>query len=135
MDLKRVIPLAAITLTISACGGSDFEWFPPVSDTTAPAISATVASDSSPGVSKPLFANRTTHVSSYPATVTFSSNEAATIYYTTNGSEPTTASASANSVTGPWPTIITDTVLKFFGIDKATQPNQSTTVTTYIKSP
>lgn len=128
MDLKRVIPLVAITLTISACGGSDFEWFPTVSDTTAPAITATVSG-------KQLFANRTTHVSSYPATVTFSSSEAATIYYTTNGSEPTTSSASADSVSGPWPSIITDTVLKFFGIDKATKPNQSTTVTTYIKSP
>lgn len=131
MNLKKFFPTVAIVLTLSACG-SNFEWFPKVDDTTAPAISATVSG-------KPLFDNRTTHLSSLPATVTFSANEPATIYYTTNGSDPTKSSASVDipstnsSATGP--SIITDTILKFFGIDKSTKQNQSATITTHIKSP
>lgn len=132
MNYKKMIPLMALAATISACG-SDFEWFPKVDDTFAPTVSASIAG-------KSIFNNGTTHVSTLPQTVTFSANEPATIYYTTNNSEPTTASASVDIATGnssaTGPTIsITSTVLKFFGIDKATTPNQSATVTNMIKSP
>lgn len=130
MKLIKIIPALAIVSTISACG--DFEWFPDVEDTFAPSITASISG-------KPLFENRTTVVS-LPATVTFSANEPATIYYTTNGAAPSTTSASVNiaaaNSAAQGPTIsITNTVLKFFGIDKSTRLNQSNTVTTYIKSP
>jgi len=134
MNYKKMIPLMALAATIAACGQPDnFEWFPDVDDTFAPSVSANVA-----GLS--IFNNRTTHVSTLPQTVTFSANEPATIFYTTNGSEPTSTSPSVNitsgnaSATGP-SISITNTVLKFFGIDKATAPNQSPTVTGTIKSP
>jgi len=134
MNYIKMIPFMALAATISACGQPDnFEWFPDVDDTFAPAVSASIAG-------KSIFNNSTTHVSTLPQTVTFSANEPATIYYTTNNSEPTTTSASVSIATGnssaTGPTIsITNTVLKFFGIDKATTPNQSATVTSMIKSP
>jgi len=134
MNYKKMIPLMALAATMSACGEpSNFEWFPKVDDTFAPTVSASIAG-------KSIFNNSTTHVSALPQTVTFSANEPATIYYTTNGSEPTTTSASVNIATGNASTTgpeisITNTVLKFFGIDKATAPNQSATVTGTIKSP
>lgn len=130
MNLNKIIPALALTATLSACG--DFEWFPDVEDTFAPGVTASISGN-------PLFDNHTTVVN-LPATVTFSANEPATIYYTTNGSAPTTSSASVNipsantSAQGPAITL-TNTVLKFFGIDKSPKLNQSTTVTSYIKSP
>lgn len=133
MNYKKMIPLMALAATISACGEpSDFEWFPDVADTFAPSVTASISGN-------PLFENRTTLVS-LPATVTFSANEPATIYYTTNGAVPSTSSSSVNitsantSAQGPSITL-TNTVLKFFGIDKSPKLNQSKTVTTYIKSP
>lgn len=132
MNYKKMIPFLALAASISACG-SDIEWFPDVDDTFAPTVSASIAG-------KSIFNNATTHVSTLPQTVTFSANEPATIFYTTNGSEPTATSASVNIATGnasaTGPSIsVTNTVLKFFGIDKATTPNQSATVTNTIKSP
>ena len=114
-EMKKISNVAflLIAAALSACG-SNFEWFPDYIDSTAPTITASISGTTS-------FSNNTTHVSALPATVTFISNEAATIYYTTNGSDPTIASssvaASANtSTTGPSITI-TDTILKFFGVD------------------
>jgi hypothetical protein len=114
---------------LSACG-SNFEWFPKVADTTPPVITATVGGNTFTN-------NSTTHVSSLPAIVTFTSNEAATIYYTTNGSEPTTSSTAVDatsSVVGPTITL-TNTVLKFFGIDKSANKNSSAIQSGTIKSP
>jgi len=112
----RNISIAALFLTaaaLSACG-SNIEWFPDYSDTSPPIITASISGTTS-------FSNNTTHVIALPATVTFISDEAATIYYTTNGTDPTIASSSVaatanTSTTGPSITI-TNTILKFFGVD------------------
>lgn len=115
--------------TISACG-NNFEWFPKVPDTTPPVITATISG-------KTIFHNSTTHVTSLPASIIFSSTEAATIYYTTNGNEPTTSSTSIEiSSPGVGPLITaTATVLKFFGIDHSPNKNSSTIISGIIKSP
>ena len=118
-----------VAASLSACG-SNFEWFPEYTDATAPTITASISGTTS-------FSNNTTHVSALPATVTFIPNEAATIYYTTNGTDPTIASssvaASANtSITGPSITI-TNTILKFFGVD--TLSNASSIQRTTVVSP
>ncbi|HZV81047.1 MAG TPA: chitobiase/beta-hexosaminidase C-terminal domain-containing protein [Geobacteraceae bacterium] len=133
MNLKKTIPTLAIALTLSACG-SNFEWFPPVADTTAPKVSATIEGKT--------FANNTTAlVRTLSTTVTFNSNDPATIYYTTNGNEPSTSSPSVNIASSfssaQGPSIgITNTILKFFGVDKSPQLNQSATLTIKIvKSP
>lgn len=118
-----------VAATLTACG-SNFEWFPKVADTSPPSITATISG-------KTIFNNSTTHVTTLPASITFSASEATTIYYTTNGADPTTASASIDypaQVTGPSITV-TDTVLKFFGIDKSAGKNSSTIVSGMIKSP
>jgi len=136
MKLEKMIPAMALVLTLAACG-SDFEWFPSdynQIDNTPPAVSASVAS-------KPLFNNGTTHLTSLnpPPNVIFFSVEAATIYYTTNNTEPTDQSPSVDvptnntSVTGP--SIIQDTVLWFFGIDKSVNRNRSAKIRSTIKSP
>lgn len=126
MTTTKVLILIAIAATLSACG--DFEWFPKVVDTTPPTVSAFIAG-------KPIFNNGTTHVTAFPASVTFNTTEPATIYYTTSGLEPTTASASvvttANTAAGP--SIIARTVLKFFGIDSLS--NSSAIQTGTINSP
>lgn len=128
MRRLHTLTLILTAAALSACG-SNFEWFPKVADTTPPVITATVGGNTFTN-------NSTTHVSSLPAIVTFSANEAATIYYTTNGSEPTTSStsvAATASVVGPTITL-TNTILKFFGVDKSA--NKSATQSgTIIKSP
>jgi len=120
--------LAAAAL--SACGGSTLEFFPDFSDTSAPTITASIAGTTS-------FRNNTTHVSVLPAAVTFIADEAATIYYTTNGIDPSIASssitASANTpISGPLITI-SNTILKYFGVD--TLSNAATIKRTTIVSP
>jgi hypothetical protein len=121
--------LLFITATLSACG-STLEFFPDYSDKSAPTITATISGTTT-------FRNNTTHVSTLPATVTFISDEAATIYYTTNGSDPSIASssitASANTSTSGPSITITNTILKFFGVD--TLSNSSTIQRTTILSP
>jgi hypothetical protein len=129
MEKTKILVLIAIAATLSSCG-SNFEWFPKTSDTTAPIVSASIAGNT-------IFNNRTTHVTSLPAIVTFSANEAATIYYTTNGDAPTTSSNSVSvtssaGATGP-AISLTNTILKFFGIDKSS--NSSAIQTGTIKSP
>jgi len=118
---------------LSACG-SNFEWFPSYTDTSPPNVSAILSNNSS------LSNGRTVHVASLPASVTFTSSEAATVYYTTNGNAPTgspntisfTAAGSAtvsNLITA------TNTVLKFFGIDTANPGNASAIQSVTISSP
>lgn len=123
--MKTLQTLAGLTLAaaLSACGGSTFELFPDYSDKSPPTVSATVAG-------KVFSNNSTLHVTTLPASVTFSASEAATIYYTTNGSSPV---GSANTITLPGAgssTIsnlitATNTVLKFFGIDNAGNPSDT----------
>jgi hypothetical protein len=129
MNPARIIVISAVALTLAACG-SNFEWFPTVTDTAAPTVTATANGNK-------LFSNRTTHFTP-PLVVRFSASEPATIYFTTSGSEPSTASPSVeystSGVDGPSITA-TDTILKFFGIDKSTKKNQSATQTHFFKTP
>lgn len=131
MKITRAILIVAAPLVITACG-SNFEWFPKVADTTPPTVTAKIS-----GIQ--IFNNSSTHVTSLPANVIFYTDEAATIYYTTNGNDPTESSpsvviSSAAGATGPSITA-TSTILKFFGIDTSTNKNRSTTQTGTIKSP
>lgn len=133
--MKTLQTLAGITIAaaLSACGGSTFELFPDYTDTSPPTVSATVAG-------KVFSNNSTVHVTTLPASVTFTASEAATIYYTTNGSSPI---GSANTINFPGEgssTITnlitsTNTVLKFFGIDKANPGNSSAIQSGTIVSP
>lgn len=131
MKIAKAILAVAAPLIIAACG-SNFEWFPAVQDTTAPTVTAQIS-----GIQ--IFNNSSTHVSTLPANVIFFANEPATVYYTTNGSEPTASSASvaitsAGGSTGP-SISVANTILKFFGIDQSDNKNKSTTQTNTIKSP
>jgi hypothetical protein len=131
---KSYIPaLIIMAAALAACGGTDFEWFPKVTDTTPPVVVATISNATFRNTS-----SATAHVSSLPATVTFSADESATIYYTTNGSDPliTSPSIEFSSAPVPGPGIsVTNTILKFFGIDKSANLNRSTTQTITIVSP
>jgi hypothetical protein len=113
MKTGRNLAYIALAALLSACG-SNFEWFPSYVDKTGPIVTASISGTVS-------FRNNTTHVSALPATVSFVSDEAATIYYTTNGSDPTLASssiaASANTSTAGPQITLTNTLLKFFGVD------------------
>lgn len=128
MKTIKILFIMIIAAAVSACG-SNFEWFPKVTDTTGPTVTATVGG-------KTFTNNSTTHVTALPASVTFFTTEAATIYYTTNGNTPTTSSTAvvttANTAAGP-SISVTDTVLKFFGIDSSS--NASAIQSGTIKSP
>jgi chitobiase/beta-hexosaminidase-like protein len=132
---KSYIPaVIMMTTALAACGGTDFEWFPRVVDTTPPVVLATISNTTFQNNSSAA----TVHASPLPATVTFSVNEPATIYYTTNGTDPSTTSPSLEFSSTPvqGPEIpVTRTILKFFGIDKSTSQNKSTTKTITIVSP
>lgn len=127
----RAIMIIAVPLSMAACG-DNFEWFPSVTDTTPPTVTATISNNS-------IFDNRTTHVPTLPANVIFSASEAATIYYTTNGNDPSTTSSSVDISTGSGvtgPSIsITNTILKFFGVDKSSSKNSSAIQKATILSP
>jgi len=133
----RKISMAALILTaaaLSACGSvRDFEWFPDYFDQSPPTVSATVAGKT--------FSNSSTiHVTALPASVTFTSSEAATVYYTTNGSDPagspnTVQLTAAGSATVSNLITVTNTVLKFFGRDTASPSNSSDIQSGTIVSP
>jgi hypothetical protein len=136
VKLATIILLAALICTIAACG-SNFEWFPDPADNIRPTITATV--DSAVFGNNSSSTIRTATVSSFPVTVDFSANEPAVVYYTLDGSDPTTAAARVNIdvegdlVAGP---VITDnnTTLKFFGVDKSREKNRSVIQRILIKS-
>jgi len=132
-DMKTIKVLACITMVtaLSACGGSTLEFFPDYSDKSAPTVSATVAD-------KAFSNNSTLHVATLPASVTFTVSEAATIYYTTNGSSPSGSPNFINLTAEGSSTVTnlitaTNTVLKFFGIDIA--GNSSDIISGTIVSP
>ena len=133
MNIARAILILAAPLIITACGSVDnIEWFPSESDTTAPTVSASIAGNA-------VFNNHTTHVATLPANVIFTATEATTVYYTTNGNTPDTSSlfvniSSSSGVTGP-SISVTNTILKFFGVDHSDNKNQSSIQTGTIKSP
>lgn len=125
---KPYIPaLIIMAAVLAACGDTTFEWFPRVTDTTPPVIS----------VSGPVFTNSTGHAAPL-STVSFSANEPATIYYTTNSSAPETAFTpvefDSSPVTG-FTLSAASTILRFFGIDKSANLNRSPTKTVTILSP
>lgn len=135
MKIAKAILILATPVVFSACGSAnDFEWFPDPPDTSAPSVSATIFFDNGAS-SKPVFLNGTTHVATLPAYVTFSATESATIYYTTNGADPTLSSAFVG-LGVPGPTITTtNTILKFFGIDQSENKNASSIFKSTIVSP
>jgi len=125
---KSYIPaLIIMAAALAACGGTDFEWFPSVTDTTPPVVT----------VSGPVFTNSTGHAA-LPSTVSFSANEPATIFYTTNSSAAEAAFTpiefSSSPVAG-FTLSAANTILRFFGIDKSANLNRSTTQTITIVSP
>lgn len=121
MKISHIIMIVAVSFAVAACGGSPFEWFPKTADTTPPNITATINGAA-------IFTNRTTHTS-LPANVTFSADEPATIFYSTNGSEPSSVYVPGTNVL----ISLADTILKFFGRDS--DNNQSATISVTIKSP
>lgn len=131
MNIARAILIFSAPLIITACG-SNIDWFPSLTDTTAPTVSASIAGNA-------VFNNHTTHVTTLPANVIFIATEATTVYYTTNGNNPDTSSlfvniSSSSGVTGP-SISVTNTILKFFGVDHSDNKNQSSIQTGTIKSP
>ena len=95
------------TLTIN-------QWYNEVNDTIPPTASATPAGGTY----------------STTQTVTLTANEPATIYYTTNGSTPTTSSTQYSA-----PIVIgATTVLKFFAVDTAGNPSGMYTATYTINT-
>jgi hypothetical protein len=131
MRIARAILIFSAPLIITACG-SNIEWFPSVPDTTPPAVSASIAGNA-------IFNNHTTHVATLPANVIFTATETTTLYYTTDGNTPDTSSpsvdiSSSSGVTGP-SISVSNTVLKFFGVDHSDNKNQSSIQTGTIKSP
>lgn len=119
MNLKKIIPVLAIAITVTACGGSNFEWFPSVPDTTAPVVTAKAKSA---GV---LFKNTSTTTIPLPDTVVFQANEPTTIYFTTSGEDPVVPTSEHRTISGvnggsiDGPVIEEDnTILKILGVDK-----------------
>ena len=131
MKITRIILIFSAPLIISACG-SNIEWFPSVTDTTPPTVSASIAGNA-------IFNNHTTHVASLPANVIFTATEATTVYYTIDGNTPNTSSPSvdilsSSGVSGPSISLAT-TILKYFGVDHSDNKNQSSIQTGTIISP
>jgi len=125
---KSYIPaLIIMAAALAACGGTDFEWFPKVTDTTPPVVT----------VSGPVFTNSTGHAALH-SNVSLSANEPATIYYTTNSAAADTAFTPVEFSSSPVVAFTLDaatTVLRFFGIDKSSNLNRSETRTITIIAP
>jgi hypothetical protein len=109
----------AVAAGLAACGGSDFEWFPTVPDTTPPVVTAKAQSAGA------IFKNTSSTTIPLPDRVVFTANEPATIYYTTTGDDPVIPDSPHISIPKPfdsneWPLIEEDnTILKILGVDKA----------------
>lgn len=117
--MKSTCLLTSILLVVAACGGDDEDSM----DTSATDTSTTTdtSGDSSSGDTQAPTTTASVTSGTYlkvPTQVVLAADEAATIYYTVDGSDPTTASASAQS-----PAVVTDlaadTALKFFAVDAA----------------
>ncbi len=125
-SLKPGLILLAAALT--ACGSTDFEWFPKVNDTTPPVISLT----------GPTFRNNSGHATLNTTVVSFSADEPAMIYYTTSATAAESAFTSLDFSTTPvvgFTITAANTILRFFGIDKSPNLNKSTVQSVTIISP
>jgi len=127
MKKSHIPALILMAAVLAACGGTDFEWFPKVQDTTPPVVTIT----------GPVFTNSTGHAALH-STVSFSANEPATIYYTTNSAAAEAAFTPVEFSASPVVAFTLDaatTVLRFFGIDKSSNLNRSTTRSVTIIAP
>lgn len=127
--MKKSVAVLLILAAAALAGCGNFEWFP---NDVPPNVSASIGG-------KTIFNNSSTHVTTLPSTVTFYSiNLPATIYYTTNGTTPSSASPSVSNVsTGgtSGPSISTSgTNLQFFGVSISSQ-RASSIINAIIKSP
>jgi len=123
--MKKISIPASILLaaTLSACG-SNIEWFPDYIDDVPPVVTGSVG-----GIN---FTNNTTIYPALPGTAILSGtdlvSEPVTIYYTTNGSTPTTSS---NLYSQSFEVLDNSWTLIFFGKDKV--GNSSTSITVKFK--
>lgn len=123
--MKKVSIPACILVAaaLSACG-SDIEWFPDYIDEVPPVVTGSVG-----GIN---FSNNTTIYPSLPNTASLVGtdlvSEPVTIYYTTNGSTPTTSS---NLYSQSFTVADNTWTLIFFGRDKV--GNTSTPITVKFK--
>lgn len=109
-----------IAATLSACG-SDFEWFPDYIDDVPPLVTGSVG-----GIN---FSNNTTIYPILPNTASLIGTDLVsmpvTIYYTTNGSTPTTSS---NLYSQSFTVADNTWTLVFFGKDKVGNPSTPITI-------
>ena len=117
MNIQRIIIATVLFLALATCI-KVFGWVPPTeaAETTLPVINAEVNGTV-------LVTSTSNHVI-LPATITFTADKPVTIYYTTNGTDPTTATTTlsrieADSGTATGPTINSiDSVLMTIGEDR-----------------
>jgi chitobiase/beta-hexosaminidase-like protein len=111
--------VVSITWSLLAGCGSSFEWFPEAgtasTSSTAPTTTVPAAADNTAPVTT---ANPRGKTFSSSFTVALTANEPATIYYTTNGVDPTTTSVNGTNTVPNIP-ISTTTTLKFFAVDSS----------------
>jgi hypothetical protein len=116
-SLVKAALLSFVLLLFAGCG-NNFEWLPDAgsSASTSSASSATTpAADTTAPVTT---ANPSSKTFSSSFTVALTANEPATIYYTTNGVDPTTTSVNGTNTVPNIP-ISTTTTLKFFAVDSS----------------
>ncbi|HXE96544.1 MAG TPA: chitobiase/beta-hexosaminidase C-terminal domain-containing protein [Dongiaceae bacterium] len=114
--IKSAVISIALSL-LAGCGGN-FEWFPDAGTSSTSSTSSTTTVPAADNTAPVTTANPAGKTFSNAFTVTLTANEPATIYYTTNGVDPTTTSINgANTV--PNIPISTTTTLKFFAVDSS----------------
>jgi len=109
----------SIVLSLLAGCGSNFEWFPDAGTSSTSSTTATTTVPAAADKTAPVTtANPAGKTFSNDFAVTLTANEPATIYYTTSGADPTTASAHGVNTVPNIPISVT-TILKFFAVDSS----------------